>query len=132
MKTRAQQAFWSLRPRRTAHGLELSCWLAAAALVLALLLVPAPNTRTGAQAIGATAAPLAPHLLIYQQHCIERIVARAGGKTDDYVAALINQLCIAPLGRLTSAAGQALPSCDRLVTTWFTPVAKPVAGCLGG
>jgi len=133
MKTRAQQPFWPLGPVRSARSLELGCWLAAGVLALALLLAAAPNTPASLQPIKATAAVAAPHLTIYQQHCMERILARALGKTEESIANLINQLCIAPFaGRLASAAGQALPSCDRLFTMRLTPVAKPVAGCLGG
>jgi hypothetical protein len=118
---------------RSAISLELGCWLAAGVLALALLLAAAPNTPASPQPNAATAATPAPHLSIYQQHCMERILARALGKTEESVANLINQLCIAPFaGRLASAAGQALPSCDRLFTMRLTPVAKPVAGCLGG
>ena len=115
----------------SATGLELGCWLAAAVLALALLLAPPPNTVASTQPT-AIGAPPAPHLSIYQQHCMERILARAVGKTEESVTTLINQLCIAPFrGRLSSAAGQALPPCDRLFTLRLTPVAKPVAGCLG-
>lgn len=118
---------------RSATGLELSCWLAAALLTLALLLAPAPNTMASTQPITATGAPPAPHLSIYQQHCMERILARAAGKSEKSVATLINQLCIAPFaGRLSSAAGQSLASCDHLFAMRLTPVVKQVAGCLGG
>ena len=78
-----------------------------------------------------TAAAPAPHFTIYQQHCIERILTRPASRTDEAVTHLIDRLCLAPLrGRASIRTG--VPSCNRLLTTWFVPGVKPVAGCLGG
>jgi hypothetical protein len=133
MKTRAKQGFWPLRPLPAARSLELACWLAAAVLALALVLAPAPNPGPAAPVIAATAAPPAPHWTIYQQHCIERILARAADKTEEFVANQINQQCIAPFRtRFSAAAGLTPMSCERPFTLPLAATVKPVAGCLGG
>jgi hypothetical protein len=133
MKVGPPRAFWSLRPATAARSLEWNCWLAAAILALALALLPAPNTGAAAQVISASAATPAPHLSIYQQHCMERILARSAARTEEDVARLIDQLCFAPFrGAAPRQAGLAVPSCDRLFSVWLTPPAKPVAGCVGG
>ena len=116
-----------------AHGLEAACWLAAVVLTLALALVPAPSPGPAAQALAETAAPPAPHWTIYQQHCIERILARAANKTEEYVANQINQQCIAPFRREASAAAGLTPLfCEGPFTLRLPAMAKRVAGCLRG
>ena len=133
MKTRAKQGFWPLRPLTASRSLELACWLAAGVLALALVLAPAPNLRPAAAAIAATSPAPAPHWTIYQQHCIERILARAAEKTEEYVANEINQLCIAPFrGMPAAAAGVTPAACGPRLTLGLTAAGRPVAGCLGG
>src|SRR4030081_2117574 len=99
MKAGRLRSFWSLRPTAAAHRLEWGCWLAAAALALALALVSAPNTGAAAQVSGPSVALPAPHLSIYQQHCTERILARSVGKTEEDVARLIGQGVFGPFRR---------------------------------
>ena len=133
MKAGAQQGFWPLRPMPTARGFELGCWLAAGVLALGLTLAPAPNAGAAAKAITVTAPPPAPHLVLYQQHCIERILARAVGKTEEDVVHQINQQCRgAGNSQRSSTAGSTPLSCERPYTVRFTPLAKRVGGCLGG
>ena len=116
-----------------ASGLELACWLAAAVLALALVLAPTPNTEAAAEANTAMAAPEAPNLVRFRQHCIERILVHAADKSEERVVELIKQLCIAPHpGNLSSATGLVLLSCNRPFGVALTPVAKRVAGCPGG
>jgi hypothetical protein len=111
-------------------GLQLVCLLAAAALALALVLVSARSTGVSAQAVRTTAAAPAPHFTIYQQHCMERILARPVIRTDKEVAHLIDQLCFAPF-RVRGSAEDGVPPCDRLLGTWFMPPVKPAAACRG-
>jgi hypothetical protein len=133
MKARAQPAFWPLRPIPTARGFELACWLAAAILALALTLAPVSGRRAAAQAITVTVPPPAPHLVLYQQHCIERILAHAAGKTEEDVAGQINLQCRGAGGsQPSSTAGSTPLSCERPFTVRLAPVTKRVTGCLGG
>jgi hypothetical protein len=133
MKIAAQPSFWSLRPIPTAARIELSCWIAAAGLAVSLALAPATAAATPIQAATQAAAPVPVSLTIYQQRCTDRIVRRAVGRSEEYVARLINQLCIQPfrarVAPLNSHAG--LPCDGRFPGRW-TPGAKLVAGCLGG
>ena len=132
MKARAQQAFWPLRPIPTARRFELACWLAAAILALALTLAPGPDARATARVITVTALP-APPLVLYRPNCIERILAHAAGKTEEAVANQINLQCRTAVSiQPSSAAGLAPLSCGRPFTVRLAPVAKRVAGCLGG
>jgi hypothetical protein len=133
MKTRAQQGFWPTRRQLAASSLELACWLTAAGLALALFLASAPNPRPALPAIAATTSAPAPHWTLYQQHCIERITARAGQKTEEYVANEINQLCIAPFRGMPAAPAGVTPgSCGPRLTMRLAAARRPVAGCLSG
>jgi hypothetical protein len=116
-----------------ARGVELGCWLAALMLVLGLILLPAPNAPAPAKAIAARTLAPAPHLSIYQQHCMERILSRSADKTEEYVVGLIDHLCFAPFrGRPSFGAGQAVPSCDRPFMVRLSPALSDVGGCLAG
>jgi hypothetical protein len=132
MKIAAEPSFWSLRPIATAGRLELTSWVAAVALALALMLTPAPAARTPARTITSTAA-LPVHLTIYEQHCIERFVTRSAGRSEEYVTGQINRLCIEPIrAKLAAADRHAGLSCGRPFPLQSTPAAKPFIGCLGG
>src|SRR5439155_21019583 len=98
MKAARPPAFWPLRPMSAARRLEVTCWLAAAILAVALVL---GNRDAGASAasVRATAAP-APQLSLRQSRCIERILSRAGDRTEEQVAARIKADCVAA-GRAT-------------------------------
>jgi hypothetical protein len=133
MKAAAQRALWPLRPIPTARGFEVACWLAAAILALALTLAPGSGPRAPGQAITASVPTPAPHLVLYQQHCIERILAHAAGKTEEDVAGQINLQCRgAGNSQPASTAGSAPLLCERPFTVHLPPVAKQVTGCLGG
>src|SRR5438445_13678825 len=133
MKAPAQQAFWPLRPISTARALELACWLAAAILALALTLGFPTSTGEAAQATTVTAPTPASHVKLYQQHCVERILMHATGKTEEEVANQIKLQCRAKHGSNASpAAGLTLLSCDRRLTAPFAPVPRRVLGCVGG
>jgi hypothetical protein len=133
MKARAQPALWPLRPIPTARRFELACWFAAAILALALTLGPVAGSRAAAHVTTATALPPAPHLVLYRPNCIERVLAHAAGKTEEAVANQINLQCKTAVStQPSSAAGLAPLSCGRPFTVRLAPVAKRVAGCLGG
>jgi hypothetical protein len=128
MKARAQQAFW---PLPAARRFELACWLAAAILALALTLAPDPGARAAAN-VTVTALP-APPLVLYRPNCIERILAHAAGKTEEAVANQITLQCRTAVStQPSSAAGLPPLPCGRPFTVRPAPVAKRVAGCLGG
>ena len=131
MKARAQQAFWPLRPIPTARRFELACWLAAGILALALMLAPGPGARAAAHV--TVTALSAPHLVLYRPNCIERILAHAAGKTEEAVANQITLQCRTAVStQPSSAAGLPPLPCGRPFTVRPAPVAKRVAGCLGG
>jgi len=132
MKTGRLRSFWPLSPTTAAQRLERSCWLAAAGLALALVLAPLPTPSRAGQAIMPTAGAPAPHWTIYQQHCIERILARSANKTEEGVASRISQLCITPFLRKPAAANLTPLSCEQAFSPRPALVGKPVAGCLGG
>jgi hypothetical protein len=128
MKARGQQALWPLRPIPTLWRFELACWLAAAILALALTLAAAPGSKAA-----ATAPPPPAHPVVYRANCIERILARAADKTEEVVANQIIQQCrTAGSNQPSSAAGLAPLACGRPFTAGLAPVARRVAGCLGG
>ena len=129
MKVGRLLRIWSLRPNAAARSLQLCCL--AVTVVLALAFVSAPYPRASAHAAGTSATMAAPHFTIYQQHCIDRILARPRSRTQEEVAHVIDQLCFAPF-RDAGSAQTGVGSCDRLLSTWFAPRVKPVAGCLGG
>ena len=130
MKVRRPRGIWPLRPTAAASGLQLCCWLAAGAFALAL--ATAPTTGAAAGRPMAT-LPDNPHLLILQRRCIDRIIGLAKGKPEHVVVRQINQQCLAPRpSKPSSAAGLRLLSCERPFTVRVTPLAKRVAGCLGG
>ena len=132
MKAPAQQAFWPLRPISTARALELASWLAAAILALALTLGPATNTGEAAQATTVTAPTPASHLKLYQQHCVERILMHATGKTEEEVANQIKLQCRAEaVTKASTATGLTPLSCDRRFTAPFAPVPTRVLSCVG-
>ena len=83
--------------------------------------------------MAATApAAVAPAPLVsYRQHCIERILARAAGKTEEYVVYQIHRLCDGPPSKPSTASLTRL-SCERPFSVRPTVVAKRVAGCLSG
>lgn len=133
MKVAAQPSFWPLRPNATAVRIELICWAAAAGLAVALAFAPAPTAATYIRPPTPTVATVPVSLTIYQQHCTDRIVQRAVGRSEEYVARLINQLCIQPFrARVASANSHAGLPCDRRFPGRWTPGAKLVTGCLGG
>src|SRR5213080_2190600 len=102
MKAARPRAFWPLRPMPPARGLEGTCWLAAVILALALIL--GNQKAAPAPAILAAASPT-PQLSIYEQRCIERVLARIADRSEEEVAARINQDCFAPR-RLPPRSGQ--------------------------
>jgi hypothetical protein len=133
MKVAAQPSFWSLRPIATAVRIELICWVAAAGLAVSLALAPATTAATYIQAPTPTVATVPPSLTIYQQRCTDRIIRRAVGRSEEYVARLINQLCIQPFrARVASLNSHAGLPCARGFPGRWTPGAKLVAGCPGG
>ena len=110
---------------------ELACWLAAAVLALALMLAPASGSP--AHVITTAAPPPVPQLLLYRQHCIERILVHAADKSEEAVVNQINLECRRPeSNQPSSAAGSTPLSCGRAFTVRLAPVARRVAGCLGG
>jgi hypothetical protein len=131
MKIPAKPPFWSLGPIATASRLELACWIAALGLAFALALAPAP--AAGSSAREMTASPTAtvpPHLTIYQQHCIERIMTRVIGQSEEEVARRINTLCIEPFrASLAAARRRAAEACDRALPVRLTLAVKPAGGC---
>ena len=131
MKIPAKPPFWSLGPIATASRLELACWIAALGLALALALAPAPAAGSSVQELTTTAtAAVPPHLTIYQQHCMERIMSRAIGLSEEEVARRINTLGIGPFrASLAAARRRAAEPCDRALPVPFTLAVKPAAGC---
>ena len=113
-----------------ARGVEATCWLAAAILAVAPVL---GNRGAGASAesIRAIAVP-PPQLSLHQSRCIERILGRAADRTEEEVAARIKADCFARGGVTYSGPRTELTSCGRVFTVQVTPVARRVAGCLGG
>jgi len=64
---------------------------------------------------------------------MQRILTRARGKTEEYVANEINQLCLEPFrGKLAVAHRQPRLSCGSPLSVRLIPVAMRVAGCPGG
>jgi hypothetical protein len=128
MKVAAQQRFWPLRPTLTARRLELGCWLAAGALAVAIALSASPPAGPPAQAVGAISAPQAAEA-IFRRRCIDGILASDLGDTEEHVVRLINQQCMIRRRTVARPVGFA---CVRPFVAPSTPVAKRVAGCLGG
>jgi len=129
MKTGRRRPFWPLSPTVAAHRLERTCWLAAAGLLLALALAPAPV----ADASGRPQTGVAPEkasVLILQRRCIDRILGQAPGMSEEAVVVRINRECWARRGP-SPAARPVLLSCERPATVRVTPAVKRVAGCLG-
>jgi hypothetical protein len=112
----------------TARRYELVCWLAAAVLALTFAFMPAPTLGRPAEAIAASPTP-APHLVIYQQHCIERILTRALGKSDAVLAREIDRVCLAPFRKTPSAAVGLVASCG--VGMPLVSAFRPLSGCAG-
>jgi hypothetical protein len=130
MKTSPLRRIWPLHPKTAATGLQLCCWLVAAALALAL--ATAPAARPSARPY-VSAAPDNPQLLIAQRRCIDRIIGLAKGQTEEAIFEQINRLCMAlSFSKPPSRAGIRLLSCERAVAVRFTPATKRVTGCLGG
>jgi hypothetical protein len=133
MKVAAQPSFWSLRPIATAVRIELICWIAAVGLAVSLALAPATTAATYVQTPTPTVAAVPPSLTIYQQRCTDRIIRRAVGRSEEYVARLINQLCIQPFrARMASSNSHAGLPCDGRFPGRWMPWARLVAGCRGG
>jgi hypothetical protein len=132
MKIAAEWPDGPPRPVSGVRGVELACWLAAAVLALALALTTAPHAGASVQAFSTTVRTEDPQLLIFQRRCIESILGRAAGKTEESVADQINQQCMVPRPAKPSVTRLMLLPCDRPFTVRLTPVAKQVAGCLGG
>jgi len=128
MKVAAQRRFWSLRPTLTARGLELGCWLAAAVLAVAIAISASPPTGPPAQAVGAISAPQAAEA-IFRRRCIDGVLASDLGDTEEHVVRLINQQCMTRRRTVASPVGL---TCGRSFVAPLTPVARRVAGCLGG
>jgi len=112
-----------------ARGLEGTCWLAAVILALALIL--GNQKAAPAPAILAAASPT-PQLSIYEQRCIERVLARIADRSEEEVAARINQDCFAPRRARPTGARPGPFSCGRLFIVRVTPAAQRIEGCLGG
>jgi hypothetical protein len=130
MKVRRLLRIWSQRPTAAATGLQLCCWLAAAAFALAL--ATAPSARPSARP-PATSVPDNPQILIAQRRCIDRIIGLAKSQPEDVVVRQVNQQCFAQRPtKPSSAGGLRLLSCERPAAVRFTPATKRVAGCLGG
>jgi hypothetical protein len=132
MKVPRLPGIWSLSPIAAVRGLELSCWLAAAGLVLALALAPAPSAGASVRPAAAV-VPDNAHLLIAQRRCIDRIIGQAKGQPEDVVVRQVNQQCMAQRpSKPSAAAGAKLLSCEHRIAVRLTPAAKRVAGCLSG
>ena len=131
MKTGGRRSFWPLSPTAAAQGLERTCWLAAAGLVLALALAPAPVANASARPPTGV-APEKVNVLILQRRCIDRILGQARDMSEEAAVEQINRECWVPrLGGPSPAARGMLLSCELPVTVRVTPAFKRVAGCLG-
>src|SRR5256712_6495655 len=95
MKTGGRRSFWPLSPTAAALGLERTCWLAAAGLVLALAFAPAPAATASAHP-STGVAPERVSILILQRRCIDRILSQARDMSEEAAAEQINQECLAP------------------------------------
>jgi hypothetical protein len=72
-------------------------------------------------------------VVVFRANCIERILAHAADKTEEAVVHEINMQCrTAGSNQPSSAAGLAPLTCGHPFTVALTPVARRVAGCLGG
>jgi hypothetical protein len=131
MKTRRRRLFWPLRPNAAAQGLERSCWLAAAGLILALSIGTTPGAAAATRP-SAAILPEDPHVLILQRRCIDKILSHAVGNTESDVASRINQQCLTP-PRFGPAPARrvVVVACERRISVLFAPATKRVAGCLG-
>jgi len=130
MKTGGRRSFWPLSPTAAAQGLERTCWLAGAGLVLALAFAPAP----AATASGHPPTVVAPEgvSILLQRRCIDGILGQARDMSEEAAVEQINQECLAPrLGGPSPAARVMLLSCERPVTVRVVPAVKRVGGCLG-
>src|SRR6266513_1917451 len=129
MKTGRRRSFWPLSPTAAAASLERTCWLAAAGLVLALALAPAPVANPSARPLSGV-APEKVSVLILQRRCIDRILGQARDMSEEAAVEQINRECWVLRGPSPAARGVLL-SCERPVTVRVTPAVKRVAGCLG-
>ncbi|TMF86977.1 MAG: hypothetical protein E6I07_07925 [Chloroflexi bacterium] len=113
-----------------ARVLEVTCWLAAAILAVALVL---GNRDAGAsaQSVRATAVP-PPQLSLRQSRCIERILSRVADRTEEQVAARIKADCFAGGPATFVGSGPQPLSCGRPFTVRVTPAANRRLDCLGG
>ena len=129
MKIAAQRGFWSLRPTPAARGLEVGCWIAAGVLAVTLVISPGLPANPPIRAVRAIGVPQSADLLAYRQHCIDRVLASDLGMTEEYVVRKINQQCST---RRRIVTPPAVLTCGRLFVGQLTPIAKQVAGCVGG
>ena len=129
MKTGRRRSFWPLSPTAAAASLERTCWLAAAGLVLALALAPAPVANPSARPLSGV-APEKVSVLILQRRCIDRILGQARDMSEEAAVEQINRECWVLRGPSPAARGVLL-SCERPVTVRVTPASKRIAGCLG-
>src|SRR2546430_8162979 len=127
MKTGGRRSFWPLSPTAAAQGLERACWLAAAGLVLALALAPAPVANASSRP-PTSVAPGKVSVLILQRRCIDRILEQARDMSEEAAVEQINRDCWITRGP-SSAARMVLLSCERPVTVRVTPAFKRVVGC---
>jgi hypothetical protein len=118
MKIASQQGFWPLRPTLTAGGLELSCWLAAGFLAVALVIFPTAPARSPVQPVRTIGVPQVPDLLAYRQHCIDRVLASDLGMTEESVVHKINQQC-STLRRRATPTGPISRSSSLWPPQWF-------------
>src|SRR6266571_2000532 len=131
MKTGRRRSFWSLSPTAAAQGLERTCCLAAAGLVLVLALAPAPIANASARPPGGV-APEKVSILFLQRGCIDRILGQARGMSEEAAVEQINRQCWAPRSGSPMRAAPGMPlSCERPVSVRVMPALKRVAGCLG-
>ncbi len=129
MKTGRPSPFWSLSPTAAARAFERSCWLAAAAIVLALAL-GAPAAAGGPTRLAAGLRPEDPNVLVYQRKCIDRIIGQSAGQGEDAIFQQVNRQCLVPRrGQSSSPAGLRLVACERPFPEQVRPVVKRVAGC---
>jgi len=103
--------------------------LAAACMVPALALAPAPVANPSARPPTGVAPPKV-RVLILQRRCIDRILGPARDMSEEAAVEQINRECWVPRVPSSAARGVLL-SCERPVTVRVTPAVKRVAGCLG-
>lgn len=126
MKVRDERPFWSQRPARHTRRLELSCWLAAG--VLALALGQATGSHADVPLQPAVAAPT--DSFVVQRRCVKRVTDLTLHRQQLYVIQQLTRQCFGPQPR--AAAVDALPATCRYSFTLAPALVRSrVAGCLG-